>query len=126
MPDPIFEGAEYVLLARRGETGLFLVQQGRMQDPGTVAVIDARPSSGASAVARWLTRAVTTWLAAFGGGGGMALHHVATATRPGSAAALQKPTKAQRERRVPVTPASWGGDLKLKRPGSRDCPSEAA
>jgi hypothetical protein len=126
MPDPIFEGAEYVLLARRGETGLFLVQRGRLQDPGTVAVLDARPSSGAGAVGRWLTRAVTTWLAATGGGGGMALHHLTTPTRPSSAAALQKPTKAQRERRGPVTPVSWAGDLELKRPGSRDCPSEAA
>ena len=122
MPDPIFEGAEYVLLARRGETGLFLVQGGRLQDPGTVAVIEARPSGGASAVARWLTRAVTTWLAATGGGGGMALHHAAAPTRPGEATATQAP----RDRRIPVTPAPWGGNLELKRPGSRDCPSEAA
>ena len=50
MPDPIFDSAEYVLIERRGETGLFLVQRGRLQDPGTVAVIHRLPSSGARAV----------------------------------------------------------------------------
>lgn len=118
MPDPIFEGAEYVLLARRGEIGLFLVQQGRLQDPGTVAVIHTRPSSNARAVARWLTRAVTTWLAAIGTGGGIAPHHLAASASHGPVAS----TTAQRERLGSATP----GDLEPKRPGRRDCPSQAA
>jgi hypothetical protein len=53
MPDPISECAEYLVVARGGSTQLYLSQRGRLQDPGTVAVVRVRPRA---------TQALTGWL----------------------------------------------------------------
>jgi hypothetical protein len=65
MPDPISEYAEYLVVARDGITRLYLYQGGRLQDPGTVAVVRDPSGGGAQTLARWLNRvrhAVQSWL----------------------------------------------------------------
>jgi hypothetical protein len=65
MPDPISEYAEYLVVARGGITRLYLYQGGRLQDPGTVAVVRAPSGGAAQTLARRLNRvrhAVPSWL----------------------------------------------------------------
>jgi hypothetical protein len=101
MPDPIYDSAQYVIIPRRGHTRLFLVQQGRLQDPGMVTAIPSPPSSGARAVARWLTRAVMAWLSGMGGGGAVAPHHLTARANEGPVANLDEPAAPQRSRASP-------------------------
>jgi hypothetical protein len=117
VPDPVSEYAEYLVIARGGITKVYLSQRGRLQDPGTVAVICAPPLGAKQTVGRWLSRirrTVMAWLRGVDVEAEMAPLPATAATSPLAGAASGVPEPSQR------APGRDTGALRSRSRGSHE------